>query len=362
MSIERQCLVALCLCPTIDPKTIRRLVQASSSCESVWQQLGSETLPENCPIQPEAYRKLVCWRRQFDLTDVSRVLKRYQIEVVVYGDSTYPASLLHLSEPPLVLFAVGDTSLLGLFEQTVAVVGTRRASGYGLEAAAWLTEGWAKAGAVIVSGMAIGIDSQAHRTALQAGGGTIAVLGTGIDVCYPPSNQRLYRQIAEHGLLLTEYAPTVAAAKHRFPERNRLIAALAARTVVIQAGDRSGALRTADIALEMGREVFEVPGPVTSIHHRGSNRLLQEGAGVITEAGDLFRLSDWGVPAEPMPEPSRWLDVYELVATPIDAQRVAAALGRPLQHVYAGLLELELEGWIERLPGGSYQQKRRHQS
>jgi DNA processing protein len=356
MSTEVMGLAALFLCPNVEPRTVRKYLSIWTTAEAAWNSL-LKSQPSDCPIQKDSYLKLMRWRQTVSIGDVPKILQHYQIRMIVQGDENYPANLSHLADPPLVLFAKGDPSLIRHFSQSVAIVGTRRASGYGLEATAWISEVLARSGCVIVSGMAIGIDGQAHRSALEAGGKTIAVLGSGIDQCYPPSHRDIYHQITRHGLVLSEYAPTTPAAKHRFPERNRLIAALAKRVIVVQAGDRSGALRTADIALELGRDVYAVPGPITSGHHRGSNRLLQEGAGVITEAADLLEKANGQTPCGQLLEPTRWADLYQLVSSPMDAQGIAVALSRPVAQIYAGLLELELEGWIDRLPGGRYQQK-----
>lgn len=356
VSLNKLALVALSLCPTVDPQTIRKYLTIWSDYASAWEGLNNE-MPPDCPIQLKSYRSLMRWRQAFSLEQVRERLQSDGISIIVQGADNYPENLNHLTDPPLVLFAKGHLDLIHEYAQSVAIVGTRRASGYALEATTWIADVLARSGHTIVSGLAIGIDGQAHRAALAANGKTIAVLGAGIDKCYPPAHQEIYHRICDQGLLLSEYPPQTIVAKHRFPARNRLIAALSKRVVVVQAGDRSGALRTADIALELGRDVFAVPGPITATHHRGSNRLLQEGAGVITEPADLLP-DRTNVDSEPQAEPQRWTDLYQVLTSPQGAQALAVALALPISQVYAGLLELELDGWIERLPGSRYQQRR----
>ncbi len=277
---------------------------------------------------------------------------------MVRGDENYPVSLLDLMDPPLVLFGMGDARYLAGDVKKVAVIGTRRASGYGLECANWIAKTLADNGVTVVSGLALGIDAAAHNASVCAPGSTVAVLASGVDVCYPSSNRGLYENILRAGALVSEYAPSAVAAKHRFPERNRLIAALSSHVVVVQAGEKSGALRTVDAALELGRDVYVVPGPITSVHFRGSHRLLQQGAQVLVDPNDV--LLDLNVTTlqtslrNPQRVPERWSGLYELLTEAITAQDLARQLAVPPAHVYSGLLELELLGAVQRLPGGFY--------
>lgn len=203
------------------------------------------------------------------------------------GDSEYTDRLTHLHNPPDGLWARGPIQLPA--DRMIGIVGTRRATEYGRRMAHDLafdlaTEGWA-----IVSGLAAGIDSAAHRGALAAGGATIAVLGCGVDHVYPESNRGLYQAIGQRGLLLSEYPPGQTPRKFHFPARNRLIAALGSAVVVVQAGERSGALITAGLALNLGREVLAVPGAADQLVSRGAHQLLREGAAVAESALDVLR-------------------------------------------------------------------------
>lgn len=224
-----------------------------------------------------------------------RLLADERVSLLREGDAAYPRRLGHLCDPPYLLFARGCLDLLD--RAGVAVVGSRACSEYGAAAARDISRGLAEAGMVVISGLARGVDAVAHLCALQ--GGTIAVLGCGIDVVYPRQNGRLQERIAAGGLLLTEFIPGEPALAHNFPRRNRIIAALALGVVVVEAGLRSGALITVDHALDLGRDVFAVPGPIGVEGSRGTNRLIQEGAGLVTGAADIItELGSQAVPGD----------------------------------------------------------------
>ena len=207
--------------------------------------------------------------------------------LLTMDDAAYPARLRNIYDPPLLLYGKGS---LPLFDEEVAVtvVGTRSCTPYGVKAASELGYELAKQGALLVSGMAKGIDGEALRGALRAGGFTAAVLGGGADVVYPAANRRLYEDIAATGVILSEYPPGTEPRREHFPVRNRLLSALSVATLVVEAPERSGALITAATALEQGREVFAVPGPFDAPMSRGCNGLIREGAGLVCEAWDVL--------------------------------------------------------------------------
>lgn len=207
------------------------------------------------------------------------------------GDPRYPTLLASIKDPPAVLYALGNPDLLDL--RAVAVVGSRKASEYGRWTAASLGGLLAGRGVAVVSGLAAGIDAEAHRGALEAGGPTIAVMGCGIDLCYPAANRPLWREIRKRGLILSEYPPGTKAAPYTFPRRNRIISGLCEATVVAGAGLHSGALITAELAADQGRWVYAVPGNINSLFQTGSNQLLREGAIPLTVLADL--LEDMGL-------------------------------------------------------------------
>lgn len=299
------------------------------------------------------------------VVDVARVVARRQLDrmsaiggrALIRGRPDYPASLLDLPDPPPVLFAIGG---LGWLRRTqVAIVGTRSATSYGLAVARDLARATAAGGLVVTSGLARGVDAAAHLGALSASGGTIAVLGTGIDVPYPRSNAALYREIGQQGLLLSELPPGERADAGSFPRRNRVIAALATVVLVVQAGHRSGALITAGRALDLGRSVAAVPGPIDVAAHAGSNELLRDGAQVVTNAADLLQLA--GAPPRPTclpllhgPEAAIWralddgpagLDVL-LARTGLPAREGAVAVGA---LELAGLVAVGFSGELRRM-------------
>lgn len=287
----------------------------------------------------------------------------------------YPAPLRLLRQPPPVLHVRGRQELLDL--PAIAVIGTRAHSTYGRDAAVSLVVGLVRAGYVIVSGLARGIDGIAHRTALEVGGDTVAVLGTGIDVAYPPEHDDLFEAIAERGCLVSEFPPGTTARKWHFPQRNRIIAGLSRGVLVVEAPERSGAMNTAQHALEAGKEVFAVPGPIHNPTSAGTNRLIQEGAALVTSAADILRILEART-HEPLPAPAAaGLDpdaleeelrrqpdpgaselarrVWSALQTEAaDIETLAAAVGARPAALAAALVELELAGLVERLPGPRY--------
>ncbi|MGH2971484.1 MAG: DNA-processing protein DprA [Gaiellaceae bacterium] len=246
-----------------------------------------------------------------------------------------PRLLRSIHDPPVGLFVRGPAPLDVLARPAVAIVGARACSGYGASVARSLAREAAAAGLVVVSGLARGIDSEAHRGALDAGGTTVAVLGCGIDRDYPAAHAELARRIADTGLIVSEYAPGVEPAPWRFPARNRIVAGLAGAAVVVEARERSGALITADLALEEGREVYAVPGEITSPLSAGTNALLKLGAAPLTSAADL------GIESV-VPETTSPL----LELLPATADELVRRTGRDAADIARELVELELSGRV----------------
>jgi DNA processing protein len=266
--------------------------------------------------------------------------------MIVVRRRELPPRLRAIHDPPAQLYlrGAGPPELLTL--PSAAIVGARACSPYGSQVARMLGRELAAAGLVVISGLARGIDGEAHRGALAAGGHTVAVLGCGIDRDYPAAHTALAAAIAERSLLVSEYEPGVEPAPWRFPARNRIIAGLAVATVVVEARERSGALITADFALEEGREVFAVPGEITSALSAGTNDLLRLGATPLTCASDVLELFDL-VPAgsgapELSAEAARTLE--RLQAGAASADELARATGLGVAAITAALVELELAG------------------
>jgi DNA processing protein len=256
----------------------------------------------------------------------------------------YPPLLAELHDPPAAIHVRGDTEILA--EPGVAIVGARSCSSYGAGVARELARELARAGVVVVSGLARGIDGEAHRGTLEGGGRTVAVLGCGIDRDYPRSHSELARRIRERGAVVSEYPPGVEPAPWRFPARNRIIAGLCAATVVVEARERSGALITADFALELGRDVFAVPGEITSALSAGTNDLLRQGAAPLLSAGDVLEALGLEPAVRQLPPLSpAGSQVLRLLADGArDADDLARASGRTTAEVAAVLVELELAG------------------
>jgi DNA processing protein len=287
------------------------------------------------------------------------------VRIITWADADYPSLLREIHDPPPYLY------LRGVLEpgdrRAVAVVGSRAASPYGREAAGFLAHDLAAAGVTVVSGLAHGIDGAAHRGALAAGGRTIAVLGCGVDVAYPPQHADLAGEIARHGALVSELFLGTPPRPAHFPLRNRIISGLALGTLVVEATERSGSLITARLALEQGREVFAVPGSITAPRSRGTHALLRQGAKLVTAAGDV--LEEIGLTSGT--SATRAAPAATCAAAPTAAgahARVLAALGDEIadvdtlvsrtgltpQDVLAILLELELSGSVHQYPGVSF--------
>ncbi len=242
----------------------------------------------------------------------SEVLRRCEllnIRVLPLSDPAYPPLLREIYDAPRVLYCLGDTELLS--GSMTAVVGSRKVTEYGRQAALCIGERLARGGRTVVSGMAKGTDSFAHEGALAGGGPTVAVLGCGADICYPSENRLLREKIIKNGLLLTEYPPGTPPLQYHFPKRNRIISGLSREVIVVEAGIKSGSLITAEQALDQGREVYCVPGSIFTESNHGAHRLLQEGASLLASFRELDGLCLLKTASEAMaveaPEEVRWL-------------------------------------------------------
>ena len=262
----------------------------------------------------------------------------------------YPSELGELAQPPRELYAIGRVSALS--KPRVAIVGTRNSTAYGERITRTLTRALVRSGVSIVSGMARGIDAAAHRTALEEGGNTVAVLGTGVDVPYPVGHRLLHRAIAEKGLVLSEYPPGTKAGPGVFPKRNRIIAALAPVTIVVEAGFRSGALNTAGQALELSRVVAAVPGPIDSDQSRGSNQLLRDGAVLIAAPDDALALLGISPPKAALPPPPLLPEseqkIWDAIADGfVSIDDLPAATSLSIAECLAAITSLEIMGLVE---------------
>ena len=279
--------------------------------------------------------------------------------IITLADAAYPRALLEIADPPALLYACGRLELLS--RPALAVVGSRNASAQGEQNAHSFAKALSDAGLCIVSGLALGIDAAAHRGGLAGAAGTIAVLGTGIDIVYPRRNAELARDIVARGLLLSEFAPGTPPAAYNFPRRNRLISGLARGCLVVEAALASGSLITARAAADQGREVFAIPGSIHSPLSRGCHALIKAGAKLIESAEDV--LSELGGvrangSASTLSEGAQAGDpalLGHMGHDPVDVDSLCLRAGMPAEQVCSELLRLELDGRVTALPGGLYQ-------
>ncbi len=341
-------------------KRIWNLIERFGSPAAAWNATAGELVRTGgCSV--ETASALDKRKAGLDLQIELDRLEEAGITYILYEESSYPELLKTIFDPPPGLFIRG--SLLPADSLAVAVVGSRRPTPYGLAVAEKMAEEMARAGIIVVSGMARGIDSSAHRGALKAGGCTIAVLGCGLDVVYPRENRRLKEDISSCGAVISEYPLGSLPEAWHFPVRNRIISGLSKATVVVEAGERSGALITADCALEQGRDVLAVPGNISSPLSKGPNRLIKQGARLVEKTedileeigvGSLFGAENGKTPSLPQLTEEEEA-VYRLLShEPVDLDKLVALANLPVQEVLAALMFLEIKGLVRQLPGRLY--------
>ena len=293
------------------------------------------------------------FKRAFDAEGYRAALGAQDLRFVGRSERSYPRLLRELHDPPPGLFLRGAGGVELLSAPAVAIVGARSCSSYGGQVARLLGRELAAAGLVIVSGLARGVDGEAHRGALEAGGVTLAVLGCGIDRDYPAAHTHLARGICGTGLVVSEYAPRVEPAPWRFPARNRVIAGLCLATVIVEARERSGALITADFALEAGREVFAVPGEITSGLSKGTNALLRFGATPLTSTADVLEALGLELTVSEAPDlgENATAVLAALDREPAGADELSRSTGLDAAALATALAELELAGAVAEADG-----------
>jgi DNA processing protein len=298
-------------------------------------------------------------RQHLDLDAELERLRQGGVQVLTWEDPEYPPNLRQAYNAPLLLYVRGRIEARD--EWAVAIVGTRRASVYGKEAARMLAMGLARAGVTVASGLARGIDTVAHRAALDAGGRTIAVLGCGVDVVYPPVNSRLTEEIVERGAVVSEYALGTSPEARNFPPRNRIISGLTLGTIVVEGDLGSGALITAGFAAEQGREVFAVPGNIFARTSRGTNQLIQQGAKMVCQVADVLEelnltmVSEQAQARAIIPEnEAEALLLEHLSAEPVHVDVLGREIKMPIAEVTSTLALMELKGMVRQVGGMSY--------
>lgn len=343
--------------PQIGPTRFRRLLEVFGEPEAAWRASPLELT--RAGLDRRAIEGILRLRRTADPQAVLERLGRQGVRLLTIRDPGYPELLREVHDPPPVLYIKGE--LLAGDRWAVAVVGTRRVTSYGRQVVERLVGELARAGLTIVSGLARGVDGVAHRVALDAGGRTIAVLGSGLDRIYPAEHSALARDIAASGAVVSEFPLGTPPDALNFPRRNRIISGLAMGTLVIEAGETSGALITADFALEQGREVFAVPGSILSAASAGPNRLIQEGAKLVTCAQDILEELNISAAAqqeavrEALPENETEALLLQLMGSePQHIDELGRAAGLPAAEVSSTLTLMELKGLVRQVGGMNY--------
>ena len=331
----------------IGPVRLRMLLDMFGDIQSAWE--ASEQVLREMKLDRRSLANFLKMRQQVNLDEVMARVERAGVHVLTWDSPDYPDLLRQISDAPPVLFVRGDITPAD--EWAVALVGTRKATVYGREAARILATDLAQNRVTVVSGLARGIDSVAHKAALDAGGRTLAVLGSGVDCIYPAEHRKLADAIAENGALISDYPLGTQPESSNFPARNRIISGLSLGVVVVEADFKSGALITADFALDQGREVFAVPGGILSPASAGCNRLLRDGASIVTEVGDILetlhldQLSEKQMAREILPtNPTEAAIIDHLSAEPRHLDELSRETTLPVEVISSTLVMMELKG------------------
>jgi DNA processing protein len=302
--------------------------------------------------------------------DLSKILSRMMaqgIEILTWDDTLYPPRLKEIDQPPPVLYVRG--ALTTEDSWAVAVVGTRRVSAYGRQVAEELASFLASNGVTVISGLARGVDAIAHQSALKVGGRTIAVMGCGVDIIYPPEHTQLAEKLMAHGALISDYAPGTPPDASNFPPRNRIISGLSMATVVVEAGETSGALITAQFAIDQGREVFAVPGNILAPQSKGTNKLIAQGARPLLSVHDLLdvlnltRVTEQRFVRKVLPTDETEAKLMSVLThEPLHMDEIRNRTGLPIERVSATLVMMELKGFVRQVGGQNYVAVREEQA
>jgi DNA processing protein len=343
--------------PGIGAARLQALLDYFGDLETAWRAHSHDL--QQAGLDRRSLANLLKERERLDLDAELARLARANVQVLTWDDAEYPPNLRQAYNAPPILYVRGRIETRD--EWAVALVGTRRATVHGKEAARMIGAGLAQAGVTVVSGLALGIDTMAHRAALDAGGRTIAVLGCGVDVVYPAQNARLAAEVVERGALVSEYALGTRPEARNFPPRNRIISGLTLGTVVVEGDMGSGALITAGFAAEQGREVFAVPGHIFARTSRGTNHLIQQGAKMVCQVSDVLEelnltmVSEQAQARTVIPENETEAVLLEhLSAEPVHVDALGRAVDLPISQVTSTLALMELKGMVRQVGGMSY--------
>jgi len=362
---EKRFWIAFNLIKGIGAVRLQALIQHFGDLEAAWKADPAELAEAG--LGQKVIERILEAREKVDLEKLCEKIASQGIQVLTWQDEMYPARLKEIDQPPPVLYVRGDYQPDDLF--AVALVGTRRVTAYGRQIAEETASFLAANGITVVSGLARGVDAVAHQAALQAGGRTIAVLGSGVDRIYPPEHRRLAEQIQERGAIISDYAPGTPPDASNFPPRNRIISGLSLAVVVIEAGETSGALITAQFAAEQGREVFAVPGSILAPQSKGTNKLIQQGAQPLLNAGDLMqaldltRMGAHKAARKALPADQTEARLLSLLGNePLHVDEIRNQTDLPIEKVSAALALMELKGMVRQVGGMNYVAVREVQS
>ena len=335
----------------------QRLLERFGDAETAWKAAPAELAGAGLSLK--MIERLVALREKADLSRLWDQIQSKGIQVLTWLDEAYPQRLKEIEQPPPVLYMRGD--LLPEDTWAVAIVGTRRVTPYGRQVTEQIASFLAANGVTVVSGLARGVDAIAHNAALKAGGRTLAVLGSGVDRLYPPENRALAEQIFEHGAVLSDYAPGTPPESSNFPPRNRIISGLSMAVVVIEAGETSGALITAEFAAEQGREIFAVPGNILAPQSKGTNKLIQQGALPLLSASDIMqalnltRVGQHKAARKALPADDVEAKLLTAIGEePLHVDEIRNQTGLPVEKVSATLVMMELKGMVRQVGNMHY--------
>ena len=343
----------------------QRLLERFGDAETAWRAAPVDLA--RAGLGSKMIERLVALREKVDLSRIWEQIQAKGIQVLTWMDEAYPQRLKEIEQPPPVLYLRGE--LTPEDSWAVAIVGTRRITPYGRQVTEEIASFLAANGITVVSGLARGVDALAHSASLKAGGRTLAVLGSGVDKIYPPENRALAEKIFEHGAVLSDYAPGTPPESSNFPPRNRIISGLSMAVVVIEAGETSGALITAEFAAEQGREIFAVPGNILAPQSKGTNKLIQQGAIPLLNASDIMQTLNLtlvgqhkaarkALPADEVE--AKLLDT--MGEEPLHIDEIRNQTGLPVEKVSATLVMMELKGMVRQVGNMHYVAVREVQS
>lgn len=345
---EQLAIIALQRLKGIDLAIKRRLFEGEENLGSLFE--GKASLHDE-----DVYKKIMAFKDWNDVNRDLKMLRETGVEVLTIRDPGYPVQLRNIPDAPLVLYKKGE---LKVGSDTIAIVGSRRASFESINMAEKIAQTLSSVGITIISGLARGVDAAAHRGALKEKGKTVGVLGCGIDICYPSENRSLFEKVGEEGCILTEYTPGELPLQHHFPARNRIIAGLSKGVLVVEASQRSGSLITARLGLEYGREVMAIPGSIFDEGYKGANSLIKQGAKLIDGIDDIIATCFPNLTLKKNEHVDLNGDehyIYEIIGlVKIHVDEVIEKSGMETRHVMAILTNLELKEAIQGIPGGFY--------